>query len=191
MKRAVMSMRALACAAALVLGLSTSGQAQPAASEATSWGLATEQPMRLAGTVVDVLCTLAGDCPAACGGGARQLGILGVDGRLVLVAKNGQPLFNGAVPDLLPYCAAAVETDGLMVGEAPTRVYILQRIRRAGETAWRDTERWTEVWIAANPAHREQVEEWYRHDPRVVRQIERRGYFGLGPEADAPFLRSQ
>lgn len=182
---------AIAALALLAAGLPAGPRAQQPASEADSWGLATEQPTRLAGTVVDVLCTLAGDCPPDCGAGARQLGILRADGTLVFVVKNGQPLFNGAVPDLLPHCAASVETDGLMVGEAPTRVYSVQRIRRAGENEWRATERWTEAWSAANPAHRDQVEEWFRHDPRVLRQIEQRGYLGLGAEADAAFIRSQ
>jgi hypothetical protein len=182
---------AFALAAALAAAFPADAHAQQPASEADSWGLATETPTRLAGTVVDVLCTLSGDCPPGCGAGARQLGILRADGTLVFVVKNGQPLFNGAVPDLLPYCAAAVETDGLMVGEAPTRVYSVQRVRPAGTTEWRVTDRWTEAWSAANPAHRDQVEEWFRHDPRVLRQIERRGYLGLGPEADAPFIRSQ
>ena len=182
---------ALAVALALLPLLPSGARAQPAASTADSWGLPTEEPTLLSGTVVDVLCELAGDCPANCGGGARQLGILEPSGRLVLAVKNGQPLFNGAVPDLLPFCRTAVEVDGLMVGEAPTRIYSVQRVRRAGTAEWSQTERWTEAWSAANPAHRDQVEEWYRHDPRVRRQIEQRGYLGLGAEADAAFIRSQ
>lgn len=188
-----MSMRGFASASALLLALSlpAGARAQQAASTADSWGLLTEVPTLLSGRVVDVLCELAGDCPANCGGGTRQLGLLDARGRLVLVGKNGQPLFNGAVPDLLPYCRAAVELDGLMVGEAPTRIYLVQRVRRAGATEWQATTRWTESWSAANPTHRDQVEEWYRHDPRVQRQIEQRGYLGLGAEADTAFIRSQ
>ena len=46
-----------------------------------------------------------------------QLGIVREgDGALVLVSKNGQPAFNGAVTDLLPYCGKEVEVDGLLTG---------------------------------------------------------------------------
>ena len=41
--------------------------------------------------VVDIVCELSGDCPADCGAGARQLGLLReADGRLLLAAKNAQ-----------------------------------------------------------------------------------------------------
>ena len=47
---------------------------------AESWGLPDEQTTRFDATVVDLLCELTGDCPADCGGGARQLRLVTDDG---------------------------------------------------------------------------------------------------------------
>lgn len=184
-------MRAHLLALALALSVTAPALAQDTSSTAEEWGLAGETKARFTGQVVDILCTLSGDCPADCGGGRRQLGIVRDDGVLVLPAKNGQFLFTGAVRDLLGYCQARVEVDGLMVGEGAPRIFAVQKLRRIGEPEWRATDRWTEDWSAANPALREMAEEWFRHDPRVVGEIDRSGYLGLGPAADIPFIKAQ
>lgn len=158
------------------------------ASQAQSWGLSEERLAVLAGTVVDVRCELAGDCPPGCGGGGRQLGLLTDAGKLVLVAKNGQPLFNGAVPDLLPFCNQAVEVDGLMTGHGGVEFYQVQLIRPAGESDWEKANRWTEAWAAANPDIADGEGPWFRRDPRVTQRIQQNGYLGLGLEADQVFI---
>lgn len=163
-----------------------------AGSQAQSWGLAGEEKARFEARVVDVLCELTGDCPADCGAGRRQLGLLrGADGALVLAAKNGQPLFTGAGEDLLPWCGREVEVDGLMVGgrdAAPTRVFQLQSIRPAEGGDFTPAERWTQVWATRYPDLASAPGPWFRKDPRVKALVERDGWLGLGPEADAKFL---
>lgn len=160
-------------------------------SEAQAWGLPTEQTARFEGQVVDILCELTGDCVDNCGGGDCQLGILrSADDVLVLVAKNAQPLFTGAVQDLLPYCGQQVEVDGLTIGNAmPGNMpyYQLQTIRAAGAEEWSSATLWTEVWEAANPEAAGEGR-WYRRHPGIAALIERDGYLGLGPEADAAYI---
>ena len=58
------------------------------ASAAEEWGIEGEKKARFEAKVVDILCELSGDCPADCGAGKRQLGLLKDDGTLLLVAKN-------------------------------------------------------------------------------------------------------
>ena len=47
-----------------------------AASAADEWGIEFEEKVRFEAKVVDILCELSGNCPANCGGGKRQLGLL-------------------------------------------------------------------------------------------------------------------
>ncbi len=56
----------------------------PGSRAADSWGLPGEKEVRFEAKVVDILCELTGDCPADCGAGKRQLGLLKDDGTLVL-----------------------------------------------------------------------------------------------------------
>jgi hypothetical protein len=139
-----------------------------------------------------VLCQLSGDCPADCGSGARQLGLLrAADGVLVLPMKNGQPVFSGAVADLAPFCGQTVEVDGLMVGEAeatPVQFYMVQTIRPAGAAESIKANRFTESWAAANPEAAAKGGDWFRNDPAVNARIAADGYLGLGPEADKVFI---
>ncbi|MCB1493349.1 MAG: hypothetical protein KDJ77_16415, partial [Rhodobiaceae bacterium] len=99
-----------------------------------------------------ILCELTGDCPADCGAGVRQLGIVReADGALVPVLKNSQAAFNGAIPDLLPYCGKAVDVDGVLVGDedaTSTKVYMVQLIREQGAGDWQKTTQWTKAWEA-------------------------------------------
>lgn len=181
-------------AAVLAMALAAPAAAQDFSegSAAKSWGLLGEEMARFEATVVDVLCELGGDCPADCGGGARQLGLLrSADGVLVMPMKNGQPVFSGAVADLLPYCGETVEVDGLLVGEpeaTPAKFFQVQTIRRPGEAEARPANRFTEAWAEANPEAAAQGGEWFRVDPDVRARIEAEGYLGLGPETDAAFI---
>lgn len=168
--------------------LALAGQASAQDSQAQSWGLSEEALAPLSGTVVDIACELGGDCPENCGGGDRQLGLLTDDGRLVLAAKNGQPLFNGAIHDLAPYCGQAVEVDGLFTGHRGAAIYQVQLIRPAGQGELRPADRWTEAWAERNPGLAEAEGPWYRNDPRVTSRIEAEGHLGLGLEADAAFI---
>ena len=174
---------------AALLALGAAAPAQAADSKADSWGIQNERAAIVSGEVVDIACSLTGDCPAACGAGARQLGILQADGVLLTVAKNGQPFFNGAVDDLLPHCKKKIDADGLIGGNDEAKIFQIQTIRAAGATEWVKTERWAKVWAEKNPKDAAAVEEWYLHDPRVAKQIEANGYLGLGAAADVVFAK--
>lgn len=176
----------LTLAAAALLALT--GQSPAQESSARSWGLSEEQLAPLSGTVVDPLCELAGDCPEDCGGGDRPLGIRTDDGRLVLAAKNGQPLFTGAGQDLAPYCSQKVEVDGLFTGHGGNAIYQVQLIRPFDATGFAPANRWTEAWAERYPEHADGDGPWYRRDPRVLSRIERDGYLGLGKAIDEAFI---
>ncbi len=179
-------------AAAVAAGASAQEGRFSQGSQAAEWGLLGEEKARFEGRVVDVLCELTGDCPADCGAGRRQLGILrAADGALVLAVKNGQPIFTGAGQDLLPYCGAEIEADGLLVGDDeanPAKLFQLQFIRRKGEPAFVRADRWTRVWNETHPEAAADKRPWFRKDPRIVERIARDGYLGLGPEIDAAFI---
>ena len=181
--------RATICVLAGLGFLAVAPAVEAAESKAQSWGLTGEQAARFEATVVDVLCTLSGDCPSDCGAGRRQLGLLRADGVLVLAAKNGQPIFSGAAEDLLPYCARKVEVDGLMVGEGPTRIYQVQTIRALDAPAAHKADRWSKVWEQRHPGSGDPKKPWFRRDPRVQREVERGGYLGLGAEVDRAFIK--
>lgn len=160
-------------------------------SEAATWGLAGEAPARFEAQVVDLLCTVTGDCPADCGAGHRQLGLLRTaDQTLIFPLKNGEPVFTGAAVELAPYCGAAVEVDGLLISNPDTgaaNIYMVQKIRRHGETDWTAATRWTEAWAAAN--HDAGGDDpWFRRDPRVNAAIAKDGYLGLGQDVDKTFI---
>ncbi len=183
-------------AALAILLLTPEAFAQGAFSErsqAEEWGLSGEEKARFEARVVDVLCELTGDCPADCGGGRRQLGLLrAADGALVFATKNGQPLFTGAALDLAPYCGKEVEVDGLLVGDDPAnpaKVFQLQRIRALGDAEFEQADCWTEIWDREHPDLAAQDGPWFRKDPRVNERIARDGWLGLGLETDAAFLK--
>jgi hypothetical protein len=162
-----------------VLGLSAIAlTAIPAARAADSWGLDHERPLELTGKVVDLLCELTGDCPAGCGGGSRQLGILAADGKLFPVVK-GNVFFAGAVPDLLPLCGQTVQADGLLIEQPAMTLYFAQYLHLSPDAAWAPTDAFIGAWTAAHgPA-----EEWWRADPTVKAVIGRDGVLGIPGKA--------
>jgi hypothetical protein len=162
-------------------------------SQANSWNLVGEQKARFSGKVVDILCEISGDCPEDCGAGARQIGIVrSADNALIPVLKNGQPLFNGAIPDLLPYCNQAVDVDGLILSDETIKsgpLYQIQLIRREGESEWAKTNLWTKKWVEDHPEFAGKEGQWFRSDPAVQKQIAADGSFGLGKEADEKYIK--
>lgn len=157
-------------------------------SKAEELGLSGEVKATFSGKVVDILCELSGDCPPNCGDGLRNLGIVRAsDNTLVMVSKNSQFEFNGGTDDLLPYCGKMVDVDGLLLGDdtgVEAKIYMAQFIRLTGDTEWIKTTRWTDAWKARNPDVANGKGPWFRRDPRVLKQIDATGYFGLGHDAD-------
>ncbi len=162
-------------------------------SQARSWNLKAQEKALFKAKVVDVLCELAGDCPPDCGGGTRQLGLLrDADDALVFPTKNGQPVFTGAATDLQLYCGKQVEVDGLLTGgdeisAGAAKLFQVQRIREIGGE-WAKANRWTKDWQKANPGAKGKGP-WFRRDPRIVREIEKDGYLGLGLDEDKVFIK--
>ncbi len=156
-------------------------------SNAKELGLSGEVKAMFSGKVVDILCELSGDCPANCGDGNRNMGIVrSADNKLIVVGKNAQFEFNGPVDDLLPYCKKNVDVDGLLLADDPgfdAKIFMAQFIRLSGEKEWKKADLWTAAWQKRNPGATGEGP-WFRRDPRVIKQIEKSGYFGLGHEVD-------
>lgn len=141
---------------------------------ADSWGLEHEKPLAARGKVVDVLCELVGDCPANCGEGKRQLGLLTGEGRLLTAAK-GNVFFAAAVVDLLPFCGREIETDGLLIEHPAMSLYFVQYTREPGTADWQPAEAFITDWTAKNG----EAEEWWRADPVIKEVIAQRGILGI------------
>lgn len=160
-----------------------------AGSEAKSWNLYAEVPARFEAKVVDVLCELTGDCPAECGAGTRQLGLIrSADDVMVLPMKNSQPAFTGAAEELVPFCNQVIEVDGLMIEDeeiGASNIYLVQRIK-AGDADWIKANTWTKKWAQKYPEAKGKGP-WFRRDPRVKDVIASEGYLGLGLEADVTY----
>ncbi len=186
--------KAILAASAIIVAIALPATAEDFSkdSQAQSWNLGGEEKARFSGKVVDILCELAGDCTDQCGGGTRQLGIIrSADNALVPVLKNGQPLFNGAIADLLPYCGEMVEVDGLLIKDETIPgpgLYQIQLIRRDGEAEFQKANLWTKKWDEDHPEQAGQKGPWFRRDPAIIRQIEKNGYFGIGKEADKKYI---
>ena len=182
---------AIACFAALPVHAEEGAFAD--GSEAKSWNLTAQEKARFTAKVVDVLCELTGDCPDNCGEGRRQLGLIReADEALVFPTKNGQPLFTGAAIDLQPYCGKMVEVDGLLTGgeeitAGTAKVYQIQRIREV-DGEWSRANRWTKEWAKKFPEAKGKGP-WFRRDPRIVEEIEKDGFLGLGLEKDKAFIK--
>lgn len=162
--------------------------ADDGASQANSWNLTGEQKARFQAKVVNILCEISGKCADKCGAGLYQLGLLTTDGKIVPVDKNGETSFNGGVADLLPYCGKNVEVDGLFVGEdIPAQLYQVQLIKPEGGE-WQKAELHTKEWDKRFPEAAGEGP-WFRRDPRVLAQLKKDGYLGLGDEEDAKFIK--
>jgi hypothetical protein len=156
-----------------VIVLAACAAATPALA-AESWGLENERPLELQGKVVDLLCELTGDCPAGCGEGRRQLGVLTAEGRLVPVAK-GNVFFAGAVPDLLPLCGREAYLDGLLIESPSMPLYFVQAIKPTPDAAFVPADAFLAAWQAQHGA----AEEWWRADPTVKAAIDKDGVLGV------------
>lgn len=161
-------------------------------SKAKDFGLNEAVQSTFSAKVVDLLCEVAGNCADNCGDGNRQLGLVrDADNKLIAVLKNGQFSFNGAAEDLLPYCNQKVEVDGIMVGdpaEHNTQFYMVQFIKAEGAAEFNKADKWTEAWAARNLDAKGKGP-WFARDPRVIKQIEASGYFGLGKDADIAYAK--
>lgn len=163
----------LAACAAILAG--TAG-----ARAADSLGIREEQVLQTKGTVVDLLCQVAHDCPPACGGGKRQLGILTADGKL-LVAGKAAAIFFGATKDLLPYCGKEIETDGITTSGFGSTLYMVQRVRTSADAPWVATNQsmidWAKAYNETFPS--EELNTWFRRDKTVAAAVAKRGKLGV------------
>jgi hypothetical protein len=164
--------------AVLVLGLGA-----VAAQAADGWGIEHEEKIRFQGKVVDLLCELTGDCPADCGAGARQLGVLMDDGTLLLAAKNFDP-FAGTTHDLIGFCGQRVEVDGLLIKDPLATLLAVQFVRPAPDGKWSRAVNYTKDRGAAHP-DAGKPGRWFRNDPVVKQVIAEHGVFG-DPSLKAP-----
>jgi len=166
-----------------------------AGSNAKEFGLQEEMKATFSGKVVDIACELTGNCADNCGDGNRNMGIIrDADDKLILVLKNAQFAFNGPVYDLVKYCNKQVDVDGLLIADPEdygAQFYMLQFIKDKGAADWNKANQWNAGWVARNPEVAEGKGPWFRRDPRVMKQIEAEGYFGLGKEADDKYRAEQ
>lgn len=141
---------------------------------ADGWGIPNEKEVEIEATVVDIACTLKGDCPANCGDGKRQLGLLTPDGKLRLAAK-GATNFAGAVHDLLPHCGKVVFADGLLIENPALTIFMVQNLRLSKDEPLKPATAFQTDWTKAHG----EADEWYRADPNVEKVIEADGVFGI------------
>ncbi|GMG85276.1 hypothetical protein LNKW23_44940 [Paralimibaculum aggregatum] len=188
-------MRALIAAAlAALIALPAAAEGEfSEGSQVTGWdNLAGRENATFTAKVVDIVCALTGDCPADCGAGLRQMGLIReADGKLVLVAKNRQAAFNGGGADLALYCGQTVAVDGLLVGNpelTDTKLYQIFLVKPEGAADWVKADHWTKAWAAKNPEVAGGEGPWFRRDPAVKAEIEAHGYLGLGLERDREFI---
>lgn len=156
-------------------------------SNARSWNLYAEVPATFEAKVVDVACELTGDCPADCGGGTRQMGLLrSADNVLVLAMKNSQPNFMGAARDLAVYCNQTVTVDGLLIDDpdlGAKNVYLVQTVLAEGMEEPAKANKGSKIWASEHPEAKGKGP-WFRRDPAINAIIAEEGYLGLGLEED-------
>jgi hypothetical protein len=159
---------------------------------AEEWGLPEEKISRFEAKVVDVLCELSGDCPKACGGGKRQLGLLNKAGKLILPLKNNV-IFAGTTDDLIEFCGKQVIADGLLTTNRGYTVFALQFVKGAPDGKWQRANRFLPKWAKKNgvAANSPKAERWFENDPHVNALIAKDGKLGLGLKADKEYLATQ
>ena len=135
---------------------------------------------RLDGKIVDILCELSGDCPANCGEGKRQLGLLLDDGRLIPLVKNFDP-FAGTATDLKGFCGKRTTADGLFIKDPQMPLFALQFKRLAPDGKWSRANWFVRDWAKQQNVARDSdaAGEWYRNDPTIKKIITRDGVFGI------------
>lgn len=144
------------------------------ARAADAWGIEHEKVVEITGRVVDLACTLKGDCPPNCGDGKRQLGLLTSDGKLRAVVK-GPVDFAGPVRDLLAFCGKSVQVDGLFIENPAIHIVQIQNIRERPDQPWAKADAFAKEWEKANG----KSEEWYREDKLVKQIIGEDGVYGI------------
>jgi hypothetical protein len=95
--------------------------------------------------------------------------------------------------ELLPFCGKQVTADGLFTENRGVRLFAIQFVREGADGEWRGATRFVNDWAEKNgfAADSAEAKQWFRHDPNVIRIIERDGLLGLGKEADEEFLKSR
>ncbi|MGL4323317.1 MAG: hypothetical protein ACRCTD_04690 [Beijerinckiaceae bacterium] len=136
-------------------------------------GVEHEKLMPLQGTIVDVLCTLGGSCPAQCGGGKRLLGVVAADGKLRPLIK-GVGDFGGTTRDLVGMCGKPVFLDGVLIENPQMSIYQVQAWREREDQPWIRSTRFEDEWKAKNGD-----KEWWRDDGGVKAIIEADGPLGI------------
>ena len=160
---------------------------------AKKWGLPEEEIATFEAKVVDVLCELTGDCPANCGDGKRQLGLLNGEGKLILPVKNSSSaIFAGSTDDLIDYCGTTVIADGLFTTNRGYTVFQLQNFKEKPEDEFQRANRFLAKWAERNGAEpgSKQAKRWFRNDPRVNEILAEKGKLGLGLDVDEDYLKS-
>ena len=137
-------------------------------------GADNEKIVAMEAKVVDLSCEVAKICPADCGGGRHQLGLLTAAGKLIPAVKSAT-LFAAPVADLLPYCGKTVAVDGLLVENPKMTLYFVQGIRAKAGEDYAPTDAFEKRWFAANGPS----EEWFRNDPVVKTIIAADGITGI------------
>jgi hypothetical protein len=146
----------------------------PAARAAEPWGLEGESVATIRVKVVDLLCAIGGSCPADCGAGRRQMGLLTEDGKLRAAVK-GSVDFAGPALDLASYCGRTIWVDGLLVENPKMTLFFVQNLREREDQPWQATEAFATAWSARNG----KSDAWMRADPDVKAIIAAEGVFGI------------
>ncbi len=172
----------------LALFIAAAGMARAA----EEWGLPDEKTTRFEAKVVDNLCELSGDCPKACGGGERQLGLIDGKGKLIVPFKNVVP-FAGAAAELADFCGKQIIADGLFSTNRGHTVFVLQFVREAPDGKWRRADRFTQKWAKKNglDPKGKKAKRWFANDPMVRERIAAEGKLGLGLKADREYFAKQ
>ncbi len=147
-----------------------------AAQAANEWGIEHEEKARFDAKVVDLLCAVTGDCPADCGGGKRQLGLLKDDGTLIPVVKNFD-IFAGGTNDLIGFCGKVITADGLYINDPLMPMFALQFKRLAPDGKWSRANQFGKDWSAAHGGKK--ADQWFRSDPMILEVLEADGVFGI------------
>ncbi len=148
----------------------------PMAHAAEEWGIEGEEVVRIGAVVVDVACELSGDCPADCGAGKRQLGLLTNEDTLLLVVKNND-IFAGGTNDLVEFCGKEIVADGLLITSVHMPLFALQFKRLAPDGKWSRANQFTKDWSNANGGKK--GNQWFRNDAVVNGEIATNGVFGI------------